>query len=77
MIRRCTISPAMSMDFQNRAESDFLRMIADGTIIAQKITIKIAGRLMLVKGIFPRKKKKNSWSITKGASSIAPMIIIK
>ena len=67
----------MLMNSQNRAESDFLRMIADGTIIAQKITIKIAGRLMFVNGIFPRKKKKNSWSITKGASSIAPMIIIK
>ena len=77
MIRRCAISLATSMDFQNRIESDFLRIIADGTIIAQKITIKIAGRLMFVKGIFPRKKKKNSWSITKGASSIAPMIIIK
>ena len=77
MIRRCAISPAMLMNSQNRAESDFLRMIADGTIIAQKITIKIAGRLMFVKGIFPKKKKKNSWSITKGASSIAPMIIIK
>ena len=77
MIRRCAISLAMSMDFQNRTESDFLRIIADGTIIAQKITIKIAGRLMFVNGIFPRKKKKNSWSITKGASSIAPMITIK
>ena len=77
MIRRCAISPAMLMNSQNRAESDFLRMIANGTIIAQKITIKIAGRLMFVNGIFPKKKKKNSWSITKGASSIAPMIIIK
>lgn len=77
MIRRCAISLAMSMDFQNRTESDFLRIIADGTIAAQKITIKIAGRLMFVNGIFPRKKKKKSWSITKGASSIAPMIIIK
>ena len=77
MIRRCAISPAMLMNSHNRAESDFLRIIADGTIIAQKITIKIAGRLMFVNGIFPRKKKKNSWSITKGASSIAPMIIIK
>lgn len=77
MIRRCAISPAMSMDFQNRTESDFLRIIADGTIIAQKITIKIAGRLMFVKGIFPRKKKKKSWSITKGASSIAPSVITK
>ena len=77
MIRRCAISPAMLMNSQNRAESEFLRIIADGTIIAQKITIKIAGRLMFVNGIFPRKKKKNSWSITKGASSIAPMIIIK
>lgn len=77
MIRRCAISPAMLMNSQNRAESDFLKIIADGTIIAQKITIKIAGRLMFVNGIFPRKKKKNSWSITKGASSIAPMIIIK
>ena len=77
MIRRCAISLAMLMNSQNRAESDFLRIIADGTIIAQKITIKIAGRLMFVKGIFPKKKKKNSWSITKGASSIAPMIIIK
>ena len=67
----------MSMDFQNRTESDFLRIIADGTIIAQKITIKIAGRLMFVNGIFPRKKKKNSWSITKGASSIAPSVITK
>ena len=67
----------MSMDFQNRTESDSLRMIANGTIIAQKITIKIAGRLMFVNGIFPRKKKKNSWSITKGASSIAPSVITK
>lgn len=77
MIRRCAISLAMSMDFQNRTESDFLRIIADGTIIAQKITIKIAGRLMFVKGIFPRKKKKKSWSTTKGASSIAPSVITK
>ena len=67
----------MSMNFQNRTESDSLRMIANGTIIAQKITIKIAGRLMFVNGIFPRKKKKNSWSITKGASSIAPSVITK
>ena len=65
------------MDFQNRTESDFLRIIADGTIIAQKITIKIAGRLMFVKGIFPRKKKKNSWSITKGAINITPSVITK
>ena len=65
------------MALQNRAESDSLRIIANGTMITQKTTIKIAGRLMFVKGIFPRKKKKNSWSITKGASSIAPMIIIK
>ena len=77
MIRRCAISLATSMDFQNMAESDFLIIIASGMIITQKITIKIAGRLMFVNGIFPRKKKKNSWSITKGASSIAPMIIIK
>ena len=77
MIRRCAISLAMSIDFQNRTESDFLRIIVDGTIIAQKITIKMAGRLMFVKGIFPRKKKKNSWSITKGASSIAPSVITK
>lgn len=77
MIRRCAISLAMSMDFQNRTESDFLRITADGTMIAQKITIKIAGRLMFVKGIFPRKKKKKSWSITKGASSIAPSVITK
>lgn len=77
MIRRCAISPAMLINSQNRAESDFLRIIVNGTIIAQKITIKIAGRLMFVNGIFPKKKKKNSWSITKGASSIAPMIIIK
>ncbi len=54
MIRRCAISLAMSMNFQNRTESDSLRMITNGTIIAQKITIKIAGRLMFVKGIFPR-----------------------
>ena len=67
----------MSMDFQNRTESDFLRIIAKGTIIAQKITIKIAGRLMFVNGIFPRKKKKKSWSITKGASSIAPSVVTK
>ena len=77
MIRRCASSLAISMDFQNMAESDFLRMMLNGMITAQKTTIKIAGRLMFVKGIFPRKKKKNSWSITKGASSIAPMIIIK
>ena len=67
----------MSIDFQNRTESDSLRMIAKGTIIAQKITIKIAGRLMFVNGIFPRKKKKKSWSITKGASSIAPSVVTK
>ena len=67
----------MSMDFQNRTESDSLRMIVNGTIIAQKITIKIAGRLMFVNGIFPRKKKKKSWSITKGASSIAPSVVTK
>ena len=77
MIRRCAISLAMSMNFQNRTESDSLRMIANGTIIAQKITIKIAGRLMFVNGIFPRKKKKKSWSITKGASSIAPSVATK
>lgn len=77
MIRRCAISLAMSMDLQNRVESDSLRMIVNGTITAQKITIKIAGRLMFVNGIFPRKKKKKSWSITKGASSIAPSVIIK
>ena len=77
MIRRCAISPVMLMNSQNRAESDFLRIIANGTIIAQKITIKIAGRLMFVNGIFPRKKKKNSWSITKGASNIAPSVITK
>ena len=77
MIRRCAISLAMSIDFQNRTESDFLRIIVDGTIIAQKMTIKIAGRLMFVKGIFPRKKKKNSWSITKGASNITPSVITK
>ena len=67
----------MSMNFQNRTESDSLRMIVNGTIIAQKITIKIAGRLMFVNGIFPRKKKKKSWSTTKGASSIAPSVITK
>lgn len=77
MIRRCAISLAMSIDFQNRTESDSLRIIANGTITAQKITIKIAGRLMFVKGIFPRKKKKKSWSIIKGASSIAPSVITK
>ena len=77
MIRRCAISLEISMALQNRVESDSLRMIVNGTIIAQKITIKIAGRLMFVKGIFPRKKKKNSWSITKGASSIAPSVITK
>ena len=67
----------MSMDFQNMAESDFLMIIASGMIITQKIIIKIAGRLMFVKGIFPRKKKKKSWSITKGAISIAPSVITK
>jgi len=77
LIRRCAISLAMSMDFQNRAESDFLIIIASGMIITQKIIIKIAGRLMFVKGIFPRKKKKKSWSITKGAISIAPRVITK
>ena len=77
MIRRCAISLAMSMDFQNMAENDFLMIIASGMIITQKIIIKIAGRLMFVKGIFPRKKKKKSWSITKGASSIAPSVITK
>ena len=60
MIRRCAISPAMLMNSQNRAESDFLRIIADGTIIAQKITIKIAGRLMFVKGIFLEKRRKKA-----------------
>lgn len=77
MIRRCAISLAMSIDFQNMAESDFLRMMLNGMITAQKTTIKIAGRLMFVNGIFPKKKKKNSWSITKGASSIAPSVITK
>ena len=67
----------MSLDFQNMAENDFLRIIASGMIITQKIIIKIAGRLMFVKGIFPRKKKKKSWSITKGAISIAPSVITK
>ena len=67
----------MSMDFQNMAENDFLMIIASGMIITQKIIIKIAGRLMFVKGIFPRKKKKKSWSITKGAISIAPSVITK
>lgn len=59
------------------AESDFLMIIASGMIITHKIIIKIAGRLMFVKGIFPRKKKKKSWSITKGAISIAPSVITK
>ena len=59
------------------AESDFLMIIASGMIITQKIIIKIAGRLMFVKGIFPRKKKKKSWSITKGAIGIAPSVITK
>ena len=59
------------------AENDFLMIIASGMIITQKIIIKIAGRLMFVKGIFPRKKKKKSWSITKGAVSIAPSVITK
>ena len=59
------------------AENDFLMIIASGMIITQKIIIKIAGRLMFVKGIFPRKKKKKSWSITKGAISIAPSAITK
>ena len=77
MIRRCASSLAISMALQNRIESDFLRMMLNGMITAQKIIIKIAGRLMFVKGIFPRKKKKNSWSITKGAISIAPSVITK
>ena len=59
------------------AENDFLMIIANGMIITQKIIIKIAGRLMFVKGIFPRKKKKKSWSITKGVISIAPSVITK
>ena len=59
------------------AENDFLMIIASGMMITQKIIIKIAGRLMFVKGIFPRKKKKKSWSITKGAISIAPSVITK
>ena len=59
------------------AENDFLMIIASGMIITQKIIIKSAGRLMFVKGIFPRKKKKKSWSITKGAISIAPSVITK
>ncbi len=77
MIRRCASSLAISMALQNRIESDFLRMMLNGMITAQKIIIKIAGRLMFVKGIFPRKKKKKSWSITKGAISIAPSVITK
>ena len=77
MIRRCASSLAISMALQNRIESDFLRMMLNGMITAQKIIIKIAGRLMFVKGIFPRKKKKKSWSITEGASSIAPSVITK
>ena len=67
----------MSIIFQTSADNDFLRIIASGMADAQKITIEIADKWMLVKGILPMKKKKNSWSITKGASSIAPMIIIK
>ena len=59
------------------AENDVLMIIASGMIITKKIIIKIAGRLMFVKGIFPRKKKKKSWSITKGAISIAPSVITK
>ncbi len=77
MIRRCASSLAISMALQNRIESDFLRMMLNGMITAQKIIIKIAGRLMFVKGIFPRKKKKKSWSITEGAISIAPSVITK
>ena len=77
MIRRCASSLAISMALQNRIESDFLMIIASGMITAQKIIIKIAGRLMFVKGIFPRKKKKKSWSITEGAISIAPSVITK
>lgn len=67
----------MSIIFQTSADNDFLRIIASGMAAAQKITIEIADKWMLVKGILPMKKKKKSWSITKGASSIAPMIIIK
>jgi len=77
LIRRCASSLAISMALQNRIESDFLRMMLNGMITAQKIIIKIAGRLMFVKGIFPRKKKKKSWSITEGAISIAPSVITK
>ena len=77
MIRRCASSLAISMALQNRIESDFLMIIASGMIITHKIIIKIAGRLMFVKGIFPRKKKKKSWSITEGAISIAPSVITK
>ena len=77
MIRRCASSLALSIALQNRIESDFLRMMLNGMITAQKIIIKIAGRLMFVKGIFPRKKKKKSWSIKEGAISIAPSVITK
>lgn len=44
---------------------------------AQKITIEIADKWMLVKGILPMKKKKNSWSTINGAINIAPDITIK
>ena len=46
-------------------------------VAAQKITIEIADKWILVKGILPMKKKNNSWSSIKGAINIAPDITIK
>lgn len=71
------ISPATSTSFQTNADKDFLKKMTSGTIVAQKIIIIVADRLMLVKGILPKRRKKNNWSMTNGASVIAPKITIK
>ena len=76
-MRRWVSSLATSIIFQTSADNDFLRIIASGMVAAQKITIEIADKWMLVKGILPMKKKKNSWSTVNGAINIAPDITIK
>ena len=63
-MRRWVSSLATSIIFQTSADNDFLRIIA-------------SGKWMLVKGILPMKKKKNSWSTINGAINIAPDITIK
>lgn len=76
-MRRWASSLATSIIFQTSADNDFLRIIASGMVATQKITIEIADKWMLVKGILPMKKKKNSWSTIKDAINIAPDITIK